>query len=1180
MPEYDTLLTELRHGLGTSDPEIFDLRQSKSVKTSSSPSFGQRFLAKAQLTAQLAIPLISVEVQAIPALKVGYVVRDISAHAASVKPARGRDILGPITGGLLVGAQAVRFIHLTEAGKSAPALPAETAFDLPVVRLKLNLDTLPCRCVQALTIIDSVSIRLTASIIDNILTVQEHFGKDVDELLQLIRSKRTTSEEAKADVSKQTLSPGKQPQLFDSEMIWDVRVALRGFKVAIEGPQAIQWIEAELLEARARSSSAASSLSLHWEAAVSNLALSLALRESGGSPTLASDRRYRLAFFRLDLSASNAVIHLSELPPASIYGDENTPHLHLRLPRINAVLQPTAIEALGDLIDFFQQEIEDRRKAREAAMVALQERVVQTIDEIGSDEERSASSWFASCVLSLEISTLGVAIPLNDDEVQELLPRLRRAKSAQSRPAFLMTIPTMTFAAQRGSAAYARVSQFALQFVPDFDQGRKEDFEGTTYQSLNRVALPEMKTTMRSPTHGPTLIHSQVSGLEVDLEPSVVAYAFSLIDVYRLSHERFSKFAPSTTVQPDAVETAPAGKIKSDQCVRATFSFESGTIRLHSSKSVTSTSKRSSKPRRPQAHHRGQSLNDFTRFLGLGKTVEPEISPDVVRLPSMSLWAEFHEYAAAVSPRLHLDINIHASNNTLYPTLLPFISAVAGQLKSRALRMPSEPIRPLPSMANTSTSMTPIPASSPLGGLQIAVSLKVDQSRLEISCLPAAEVTARLTWESGGFVFSFSPDTKAVDLAISIDGVSAGLRHSFSPEDCLSAGAKGLAASIAFLAPQDDSKDSLGLVSAVINVPDVSAEMNFRHLQDWLCLKAVWLDRMDLGSMGTAKQEQPCATSSPSDSPSSAALATIIQIQISHFRFLCDLGQSIGRETFVADSIACRIRWVPRESRCLAVSVNRLRLDAQGRLAGDIDVDGFMFSTLLRDDEQRAARGPQDLVSINFFRLGSVLRIDNQSLQLGIQIGLGKVVGAFGYEFYRILVINSDPIAVSVSDDWTNAKDAVSAELLLAFHVRTGSFNIIATTATVPMLATVNKRIAALIDEKSAQADATISAAGLPPRPSTQRKGENVVAQVASALGTGSSDSNCCSIRVINRLHIELERIRIAVFPEHFNDGEVFRLDAGSGIRARLVRGVDSQNVINRDLHLFLGFFVSSVVVE
>lgn len=160
-----------------------------------------------------------------------------------------------------------------------------------------------------------------------------------------------------------------------------------------------------------------------------------------------------------------------------------------------------------------------------------------------------------------------------------------------------------------------------------------------------------------------------------------------------------------------------------------------------------------------------------------------------------------------------------------------------------------------------------------------------------------------------------------------------------------------------------------------------------------------------------------------------------------------------------------------------------------------------------------------------------------------------------------------------MGDDWSRATTD-AAELELDFQVKMGSFNIIATTSTIPTLVSVSKRVSTLIEEKGAQADATIAAAGLPPRPSTIRKGENVVAAVASTLAQESLTAGECPVRVINHLDIELVRIRVAIFPERFNEGEVYRLDAGSSIRAQLVRGVGADSIINRDLQLYLGFFV------
>lgn len=157
-------------------------------------------------------------------------------------------------------------------------------------------------------------------------------------------------------------------------------------------------------------------------------------------------------------------------------------------------------------------------------------------------------------------------------------------------------------------------------------------------------------------------------------------------------------------------------------------------------------------------------------------------------------------------------------------------------------------------------------------------------------------------------------------------------------------------------------------------------------------------------------------------------------------------------------------------------------------------------------------------------------------------------------------------------DDWSRATTD-PAELELAFDVKMGSLSVIATVGTLPALLNVARKVQALVDEKVSVANATIARAGLPPRPNSTRQGETAVSLIASKLGTESSPGEECSIRILNRLAIAVDRIRIAVFPGRFDDGEVYRLDAGSSIRAQLVRGVTTDRNIHRDLHLFLGFF-------
>lgn len=213
-----------------------------------------------------------------------------------------------------------------------------------------------------------------------------------------------------------------------------------------------------------------------------------------------------------------------------------------------------------------------------------------------------------------------------------------------------------------------------------------------------------------------------------------------------------------------------------------------------------------------------------------------------------------------------------------------------------------------------------------------------------------AEVTARLTWESGGFFFSTSPQTKGVTFAVSVDGVSAGLRHLFSPEDCLSLEAKGLAASLSFGALEGADSPTARLLSVVVNLPDVSASMNFRHLQDWLCLKAVWIDRIDLGPV--LSSETPTTVTTPAPSPSvGSSVTALVRAEMGSLRFACDFGPSIGRITFVAHRMAMRYRQAPEVSREFSFEFESLESSGQGRAGGTARVDGLRFFNRMREHD-------------------------------------------------------------------------------------------------------------------------------------------------------------------------------------------------------------------------------------
>lgn len=809
LPAYDSLLLQLRQGL--------DDIQSVAIPDSElEPSFIELLSAKANISTQLCISLLAFEFQAIPTLAMGYYIRDFSAHAKTEDGARGGKSLGNIDAGLMIGSQTIRFIPMASSTNNVEFTQSETSFDIPILRLKAHLNGLPCTKINFLVTIDPISIKLTSSILDNILTVQKRFGNDLDELLNYYRSRQVINVTDLAVEEEST----------STKLVWDARVAFQGLRLGLEGPQAIQWIEVELLEGYASSVEAASSLKLNWEASAQNLSISLSQRST---TTTIPDRGHRLAFFSLDMSITNAIIQLPDLITS------NDPHLHLRLPRIHAVLQPSAVDALADLIEHFQYELELRRSLQREDVNAIRQRVLQTFD-IGDkpvDVEESLS-WLASCILSVEAKSIGLAIPLN---MEVATSRLQKGKSIQSHPAFLVTLPLLHFSTRKGEAAIAKTKSLAFQFVQKFDQAREEDFDPLSHNSLNSIVFPQMQCIIRRPSVGQYIAHSVVSGIEINWESSAIGLAFLLVDVYQLSNERFAKYASlsktelqsSTLPQPTKVSAPSTESFASS--IRATFEFESGVISMHSKQS--SWNRRNdptSSPRtgRPSNHRTGRSLSDFSHFRTSSiKPLASDINDhvDIFRLPGISVWSEYREGVNLEdASNLQFNISIHSSNNQISPSLIPFISECASQLKARALQTPT-----LAHSVVLPSSPTVQVEPSSSSSMNIGITLKLDQSKLDISCQPAAPVTATLTWVSGGVVISISPKVKGIEIALTIDGVAFSLAHDFSPENCLSAEVRGITANVMFQAPDQ----GIGSLSVAVDVPDISADCNFRHLQDF-----------------------------------------------------------------------------------------------------------------------------------------------------------------------------------------------------------------------------------------------------------------------------------------------------------------------------------------------------------
>lgn len=209
--------------------------------------------------------------------------------------------------------------------------------------------------VRSLVTLERIAVTVTAGILDSVFTVQKRFEHDIDELLTVFAKHK--GKRKHQDEQDETPLPRKLTALKCS-----AQLILRGLNLGLKGPQSTQYIGADLIDGYISHNPAAEQAETHWEAHVSNLALSLAqdvTSQAAQSPvptekTTVFDRSYRLAYFVLDVHAGNRVTEveeLKELTRRELQGESQTSHLHIKVAKVHAVMQTAAIEALDGLLE-------------------------------------------------------------------------------------------------------------------------------------------------------------------------------------------------------------------------------------------------------------------------------------------------------------------------------------------------------------------------------------------------------------------------------------------------------------------------------------------------------------------------------------------------------------------------------------------------------------------------------------------------------------------------------------------------------------------------------------------------------------------------------------------------------------------------------------------------------------
>ncbi|KAG1828967.1 hypothetical protein EV424DRAFT_1507935 [Suillus variegatus] len=1011
-------------------------------------------------------------------------------------------------------------------GVSYKQQSTEDYTDTPHIKVKLPSLSLTGRqgraFVKILASVDFFDVLIKPSHWDTLLVVQQKFGQDFADLMDLIhqtRQRRSNPSESMSNASRSSLS-------------FSGHVDVKGFRLGLEGRSSTSYLECEDVGGDISSSD----LGIAWRIRLRDLALSLAPRAGIVSRETTFNRNHRSAFLIVDLRAR---------------GDVH--RLEFRIPKIHAVMQPSSIGEIGDFLDHQQAELLIRRDQRAAELAAFKEKtrsILKTFDMRTNEATRDQKPpWFSEHTIDVVIQKIGVAFPLSLEQTLELPGT--NSRNGPSVRAFLFTVRRIKFSAQRGEAGEMSTKDLSFLFVPSFRQCSSEDFAADKHRSRNRLVYPYMTARLRSDTSllsRHIWFFGNVSGFILDLDSNIPDYIFSLIDVYRQGRERMIRIAASlpraTTSNADLGrdDVSPRGGQQDvpASSIFANMVFQSGEVHVHSDSKSTQAS--------PPGTH--QLLDGQLR---------PE--QETLRLPIVSALVEYRASGIRAGPAaLIFKTTIHSSQNTLRPSLLPFMTEIIDYVQMR-LRKTSRGNTLLITPSPTEDEPPPLLTSSRLenlseasSSLQITFSLRIDKSTLELTCQPDVNVAAALRWESGGFLMNISPGAHKVTLTGTVGGLTIGLKHGFLSDDCVNIAARNLAFFLAFSKNEDHSGNIDSMISLVVDT-DITGGVRFSRLQDVLCFKAVWLDRIPLFVADHANSDRsrpPTASSSSVTTPvAKQEVTTALIIRIRQIRLEVDLGQSISSVTLNLQSTITRMR-LSEMSTEVSLSVANVSIFARGNVAGHINVPDCVFQTIRRNegalsDDSRAVRMLE--LSMTSGPLSAELESDHQ----------------------RLLIYRADPVQVDIHDDWSLVSSADRGQdrpLLLTFTVNGEEIIALATIATIPKLLMYTNKFQANIaaQREGASHESAAFRATQSPKP------DNPLTEVASAFFYSArnrfkeADAEL-SHRIRQQLSFRLQTLRLVLFPRTMGDTELAQF-IGRDVHASLERVVIGESPPHREIRL------------
>lgn len=530
----------------------------------------------------------------------------------------------------------------------------------------------------------------------------------------------------------------------------------------------------------------------------------------------------------------------------------------------------------------------------------------------------------------------------------------------------------------------------------------------------------------------------------------------------------------------------------------------------------------------------------------------------VLKTPGLAFKVEYSD-PVDEDPSLSAEIKISASDNTLYPSVVPLIIEMSDNIKD-IMKEPSEINDAVDKtgkyVGESARDDRSLEASNPvviLGKCRLNVGLRICKQEFTLSCQPIARVAASTGYDQIYATISTCEDSEGhrfYSTSATITRLKTSLQHVYSRE---SAGTLEVEEVTLSLMNNKHVLGSAGL-SCMMKSSPIKSQINIKQFQDFLLFREIWYPAHMRGTptaapLVTSGDPSPMLAQRFHKVAATNAFPWNTTLAVAEIELQLDLGQSLGKSALLVSCLWVTSSKTSDWEQTMCLGFDSIRISSSGRLSGYIDLKGMKVRTSINWDSAieslDVVQTPLIEASIGFRQLQAKIAFEYQAFLLAD-------IGGFNFLMYNLQnkqtagdrlvgVLDGDKVQIFCT--------ALSASQGLALYQ---AFQRLAQDKIVSFKVSL-KEVESFLDRRSQSHS-----------PSIQEK------PATSSRKSSSASAPSGLFKLHTDVVVNLKEVNFGVFPSTFYDSQVFKLEALNAT-ARFSVNSNEENRIHSMLEMTLG---------